>query len=100
MAHGRGTICPRYIRYPSMIPLPIAAQNAGPMMNVHSWTATSDLPIAMYCAGSAPAVEPKSWRIVTTESRLMSPTTISVDSSVRMATYPIAMLPLTRRTMR
>jgi hypothetical protein len=30
----------------------------------------------------------------------MSPTTISVDSSVRMATYPIAMLPLTRRTMR
>ncbi|HEV8087811.1 MAG TPA: hypothetical protein VGQ50_03980 [Actinomycetota bacterium] len=45
-------------------------------------------------------VEPKSRRIVTTESRLMSPTTISVDSSVRMATYPIAMLPLTRRTMR
>jgi hypothetical protein len=47
-----------------------------------------------------PVVEPKSRRIVTTESRLMSPTTISVDSSVRMATYPIAMLPLTRRTMR
>ena len=47
-----------------MMPLPIAAQNAGPMMNVQLWTATSDLPIAMYCAGSAPAVDAKSWRIV------------------------------------
>jgi hypothetical protein len=38
-----------------MRPLPIAAQKAGPSRNVASWTATSDRPVRMSEALSAPA---------------------------------------------
>ena len=66
-----------------MIPLPIPAQNAGPNRNVQSWTATSDCPATTSDASDAP---PASALSVRTESRLMKPTAMISDSTMRTAT--------------
>ncbi len=46
-AMRRGTRPDAYINQPSSRPFPKPAQKAGPIRNVHSWSATSALPATM-----------------------------------------------------
>ena len=59
------------------------AQKPGPSRNVQSWNATSVCPAIVSVSASAPA---NCWRSVSTESTLVTPATMIVDSTIRTAT--------------
>ena len=84
-AMARGTSRERYIRYASSTVLTPSA-SFGPKRKVQLWTATSDWPTVTAVAASAPVVPARSWRIVTTASRLIAPTAMIVASMRRPAT--------------
>ncbi|HEY7076238.1 MAG TPA: hypothetical protein VH418_12745 [Solirubrobacteraceae bacterium] len=63
--------------------MPMPAQKLGPRRNVQSWNATSVWPATVSDSASAPA---NCWRRVTTDSTLTMPATMSVDSTMRLAT--------------
>ena len=84
MAMARGTSRDRYIRVASSsVFTPIAMP--GPARNVQSCTATSARLTVTSAPGSAPGVPARSWRSVTTDSRLMIPVMITMASTVRPA---------------
>jgi hypothetical protein len=60
-------------------------QKPCPNRNVQSWTATSDSPATVSVPASVPAPAKLS-RSVTTDSRPIAPTTMTIDSTVRLAT--------------
>ena len=84
-AMARGTSPDRYISVASSsVFTPMA--RPGPIRNVQSCTATSARLTVTSAPASAPGLPARSWRSVTTDSRLMNPVMISMASTVRPAT--------------
>jgi hypothetical protein len=70
----------------------------GPIRAVHSWIATRAWPVVTSEAASVPAAPARSWRRVTMEMRLMTPTMMTAASMTRVVTKPSAATSLCRLT--